>query len=125
MPKMLDVKELLKRADEIKKRHEQTVTLEIKGLGACKFKVPSKSLIDDARTYDNGAAVDEFTVAECMIAPKLNDPELLTAYGVSNSIDLVNKIFLAGEVARVATILIEKAGYTEALVKEIDDLKNE
>ncbi len=122
MPK-ITVKDLIKNKAAIKANHEKTITLNVKSMGEFDFSVPSKVLIDDALEFRNGTCSDEFIISQCSKLD-LSDKELLDSFGVKDSIALVGELFLPGEVKNIAATLLEKAGYNDKVVEEVDAIKN-
>lgn len=124
MKKVVSIKELIENKTKLEERHAQSFALEVEGVGVFEFLTPGKSLVDDAREFNEGKSFDEFIVAESMMEPNLASKELLDAYGAITKMDLVKEIFLPGELSRIAGKIVEKAGYNEKVLKEIDILKN-
>ncbi len=125
MGKIMTAKELIARKVDFEKKKEEVFSLDVENVGTFKFKIPSKSLIEDSTKFDEkSGAGDEYIISETMVEPDLSNKELLEAYGVGTKIELVQQIFLPGVVATLSRKICEKAGYEEQVIKEIDTLKN-
>lgn len=120
----INVKTLLEKKDLLEKRHTKEFFVEVKDLGVFKFRTPTTGDILDSQTYNDGENDDEFIIYTCCIEPNLKDKELLEGYGVKEPVKIIEKLFLPGESKRIATLLIEAAGYKEEIAKVIDDTKN-
>lgn len=62
-------------------------------------------------------------VAQGIMDPNLNSPEVLAAHGAITGEMVVQRIFLPGEVARIAEEIMALSGWDDQAV-ELEDLKN-
>lgn len=121
---VLTLDELLQKKDILRKRKEETFVIGVKDIGDFKFRVPDARDIDDANSYLDGEMADAYIINACAVEPIFNTEALREAYGVSTGIDVVNAIFLSGEVASISGEIVKKAGYREGLVKVVEETKN-
>lgn len=121
---VLTLDELLQKKDILRKRKDETFVVDVEGVGEFKFRVPDASDIDDANSYMDGKMADAYIINACAVEPIFNTEALREAYGVSTGIDVVNAIFLSGEVASISGEIVKKAGYREGLVKVVENTKN-
>ncbi len=121
---MLTAKELIKRKAEIENKFNKQTMIAISGLGECKFRTVTKDDMEDSFAYKDGSEADEYIVANTMVEPDLTDPELLSAYGVSNNVDLLKKLLLFGEIKSVAEVLLKESKYTDECAQVVENLKN-
>lgn len=81
-------------------------------------------------TYSQIAALREHTrdfavhtVLAGVQSPSLRNKELLAKYGVETPVDLVKKLFLAGEIEEISTEISRLAGYHRRTVELVQDVK--
>jgi len=75
-----------------------------------------------AKETDNNLFL-RLIVANAIADPQLNAPEVLAAHGAVNAEMVVQRIFLPGEVARIAEEVMSVSGWDDDAV-EIEDVKN-
>lgn len=63
------------------------------------------------------------TIANCLIEPNLNDPEVLKTTGVDEPWQAISKLFLPGEQELLETAIAECTGFTDGEV-DIEEVKN-
>lgn len=104
---LLDRKERLLQARKAPEKKE----LYVKSLnGTIVIERPSLSLCTDAAKME-GEAADAYMVYQCVKEPNLKSDELREAFGVSDPLDVVQAIFLPGEISGIAAECIVLAGY--------------
>lgn len=129
MGKRLTVTDLLKNKEqyEVKKDVTEDVYIERLDLDILVQK-PEKSLCVEtmqmSRDEKQTDQADEYMVYNIVIEPNLKDPELQKAYECKEPIEIVNKIFEAGEIAQISEIGFELNGYKKGTVSVVKDLKN-
>lgn len=121
---MLTVKELIAKKAKIEKRFNETLELNIDGLGVCKFRKITRSDVEGAEKYKFGEMSNEYLVANTMLEPDLTDSELLKAFNSNHNIDLVSKLMTYGEIRNVATKLSDFSGFDDECVQIVEKLKN-
>ena len=122
--KIISIKDLIDKKEAIGGRKLVKKIIFVKDLeGNIEIVEPTKGQIADMkdRSSDDN---NNILVAECVVKPDLKDPELLKAYGCVTSVDLVKKMFRAGTIAKIATELVDLAGFGAGSVKVIDEIKN-
>ena len=60
---------------------------------------------------DDATRADMYLVFECVVEPDLKDKSLHEAYGCADPIDIVNELFLPGEVAGIADKIMKLGGF--------------
>ncbi|MEW8957784.1 MAG: phage portal protein [Moorella sp. (in: firmicutes)] len=116
--------DLIAQAEKRKEQKKVRKQLYIKSLdGEITVEKPSRALCLDALDMGSNEG-DAYLVYECVVEPSLKNPELQAAYGCTQPLEIVDKIFEPGEVAQIAKTLVEMAGYGDGAVKVVEDLKN-
>lgn len=125
---VLNAKELINKKNIIEDKKNKTIEIEVPDLGAFKFRLPNINDYNDSEAYgksrkDNVKAND-YLLYTCCLEPDLKDPELQKAYGTKDPVDIVDKIFLFGEINTLSDILIKKAGFDKEVMNVYEKLKN-
>lgn len=124
----MDIQDLIKNAEEIKKKEEKRSGLKIliqrfKDMG---FEDPYV-ILEKSTTMQLMAAYDKkedkYLLAEAMVSPDLSNQALQKAYKVNNKIALLNKIFTTEEIDDLISHL-GKLNMTYTKTKVIENLKN-
>lgn len=122
----INAKDLLEKKGLIEDRQNQKVIVETP-LGDFTFKVPTINILTDAKTYENAHKDrdNQYCIYTCCLEPDLKDQDLQREFNKGKEpVDIVDTIFLPGEVASIANILIEKAGYESKSIKAVEGVKN-
>jgi hypothetical protein len=61
-------------------------------------------------------------VAKGVVEPDFNDPSVTSAHGVFSGDEVVQKVLLPGEIARVAELVMDLSGFNDAGVEYAGDL---
>lgn len=112
----------------------QDLVLTIKSLTDSEFKSISEQAEQpignraDRRRVQNAKETDNnlflrLIVANGIMDPNLGSPEVLAAHGAVTAEMVVQRIFLPGEVARIAEEIMTLSGWDDQAV-EVEDLKN-
>ena len=117
----LTAQELIRKRELIEKKKTQKVNIEVKDLGTFQFRIPDYLDIEDSNAADDS---DAYLIYACCEQPDLKDSDLQKEYDAQMPLDIVNKIFMPGEVSRMAGLLVQKAGYDKECVKIIEKAKN-
>jgi hypothetical protein len=120
----LTLKELVRRKEQVleSKKKKKTRDLYIKSLDAViTIEEPDAALARDAQEMDEKG--DNYIVYSCVIEPCLKSKELQEAYECVEPMDIVEKVFAAGEIPQIAIECIKLAGYIDG-VKVVEDIKN-
>ena len=127
MAKKLTLKELLAQKEQLKNKKTATVDLYIESMDAeITVKVPSASLILEAQGQgeEDPARADSYLIFNSVIEPDLKDKELQEAYGCIEPLDIVEKIFLPGEISSIAVEIMKSAGYGSNVSRVGKEVKN-
>ena len=125
----ISAKDLIKKKKLIEDKKDKQIEIEVPETGTFLFRVPNMIDYEDSEAYgknrkQSGHESNKYLIQTCCLEPKLKDSELLEAYGVKNSVDLVSKIFMVGEITSIATTLVEKAGFDKEAYKVVEKAKN-
>lgn len=128
MKEKLTAKDLLAKKDIIRERMNAKITLDTE-LGEITFRMPTREDIMDSQAYTNPSGADkssEFLIYSTILEPDLRDAELQAEFldKGEDPMNIVNKVFLAGEVVTVAMTLLNESGYSDESVKVVREVKN-
>ncbi|WLR52466.1 hypothetical protein LC040_06070 [Bacillus tianshenii] len=124
----LTLTELIKNKEKYQVKADTKEELFIERLGASiTINKPERSLCLEAFQMANddvqAEQADAYVVYNIVSEPNLKDSELHKTFGCAEPIDIVEKLFEAGEIARIAQTGLELAGYNKT-IKKVKDLKN-
>lgn len=121
----MTAKELLALKTDFIKRKDETVDIQIKDIGTWTFNVPNAADILDATVYRDehyqgqGDKLDTVLVFRQTKEPNLYDADLVKALGDVEGITdpkagdwEIETMLRPGQIRRISSILMEKAGYT-------------
>jgi len=114
MSKQLTIKELIDQKEKIAKNKMKQEALYIPSLDSeVTVQAPTTALILEAQDMgsDDPTRADVYLVYQCMVVPDLKDKELQKAYDCTEPMDIVDEIFLPGEVASIAEKIMGIAGF--------------
>jgi hypothetical protein len=118
--KRLDIAELIKKAEEIKKKKSETKELKVKSLnGSVLISKPGHTLISDSYDMGDNHEADKYIIYESVLEPNFKDKALQEAYGVEGY-DILDEIFDPGEIGELSKKIIEFAGYGNS----VEEIKN-
>lgn len=118
----LTLAELMKRKEQMlaAKKTKKTQDLYVKSLDALiTIEEPSGTLCRDANDMDAGEG-DKYMCFECIKEPNLKSQELQESFGCIEPMDIVDMIFLPGEIPQIAIACMKLAGYMGG----VDEVKN-
>lgn len=119
--------ELMARKEQMlaSKKTSKTKELYVASLdGTITITEPSREVIMEASQFEDNKG-DVYTVYQCVTEPNLKDRELQKAFECVEPMEIVEKVFSAGEITNIALKCIELAGYGQDSIKEIiKDTKN-
>lgn len=123
----ITLKELMSRKAQMlesKKVHKKK-DLYISSLdGTITITEPTREVIIEASGMEDNKG-DVYTVYQCVTEPNLKDRDLQKEFECVEPMDIVEKVFSAGEITNIALKCIELAGYGQNSVKElVTDIKN-
>lgn len=119
----ITLSELLSRKEQMleSRKTKKTKQLYVKSLdGVITVEAPTGDLARDAQDMDNG---DAYMVYSCVIEPPLKSKELQEAFECVEPMEIVEKIFEAGEIPQIAVECLRLAGYVDG-IKAVDEIKN-
>lgn len=126
--KKLTVTDLLKEKEKFQIKNDTKEELFIQRLGASiTIRKPERVLCLEAFQMVNDENLkdkaDPFIVYNTVVEPNLKDSKLHSEFGCAEPMDIVEKIFEAGEITSIAQAALELAGYKKGVGK-VADLKN-
>ncbi len=104
------IAELIGKKDEIRNKKNALYELET-SIGDIVAKLPTSSTVADAWAMSNTMEGNKFLLFNCIIDPNLKDKQLQEAYDCLEPTDIVPAIFQVGEISRIASVLMERAGF--------------
>ncbi len=122
--------DLIKRAEEVKKRDDKSFEIEIdrfKRLGIegnIKVRRPDSSVVTSFIERNHDSA---YLLGECIIEPNLSDKELMKTYKAKSKKELVKKIFSEEEITDIDNVigsLIRNNKSVSLVETVVDDIKN-
>lgn len=124
----MNAKELIKKRQLIEDNKNKEFGIEVPDLGTFIFRIPTLEDYEDAEAYSksrkNQMLANNYLVHACCVEPNLRDEELLKEFECKDPIDIIEKIFLFGQITNIADILVKKAGYDKENMKIVDKIKN-
>ena len=114
----ISVKELIAKKEAIEAKKNETVDF-VTSIGTVTVKKPTKSIV--LESIEQEKTGDAYLILNQVVEPNLKDPALQEAYGCVEPLDIVEKIFMPGEVANLARAIMRTSGYG---VDVVEDLKN-
>ena len=97
------------------KKKKKTQELYVASLdGTITIEEPSAALARDAQEMDAGEG-DVYMTYECVIDPPLKSKELQDAFGGREPMEIVEKIFDAGEIPQIGVACMRLAGYIDSV----------
>ena len=127
MAKKLTIKELIAQKEQLKNKKSRTIDLYVESLDSeITVSSPSSALILEAQDVgeQDATRADAYIIFNCMKEPNLKDSELQTAYSCLEPLDIVEKLFLPGEVAAIASEIMKLAGFGSNVSKVGKEIKN-
>ncbi len=103
----VSVQDLIKQKEAITGKKKALYDLQT-SIGTITVKLPSAAFLAEARDVTN---TNEYGIFHLTVAPDLKDKSLQDAYGCAVPTDIVNKLFLPGEVVSIGNAIMELAGY--------------
>lgn len=116
--KKLTLKDLIAKKEDIKNKKNETKQLYVESLGGTIIiQKPTRELCLEAWGMDSERG-DTYLVYECVIDPNMKDKELHSVFECVEPLEIVEKIFEAGEVTAISKEIVKFAGYVDS-VKEV------
>lgn len=114
----VSIKELIERREEIAANKKTLYDLET-SIGTITIKQPSRMLVSEAQDLETGA--DEYLILNTVVEPNLKDKSLQQTFECTVPTDIVERLFMAGEIGMIATKIIQCAGYRKDIKAEIHE----
>lgn len=116
----LTLEALIAKKDAALSRKKRTAELFVEGLGGTvTIQAPSPSLLADVFEMHD-ADGDRYLIYRSVVDPCLSDSGVMEAYGASDPMELMDKLFMPGEIARIAAECMKLAGYSAGSVTKAD-----
>ena len=120
----VSITDLIAKKDEIKAKKAAKYEIET-SIGDIIVRLPTSGIIADAWNFNSSMEGNKYVVLECTVAPDLKNAELQKAYGIGDPMDIVSALFQPGEITRIASAILDKAGYKENIrLKLASEIKN-
>ncbi|MCI7064325.1 MAG: hypothetical protein MR947_06995 [Mitsuokella jalaludinii] len=113
----VSIEDLINKKEEIQKNKKREYDLET-SIGTITVKIPTRSLVMEARKLEDDDA-DPYLLYNTIIEPNLTDPKLQKAYGCGEPTDIINALFLPGEVPALSNKVARLAGFGKDIHSEI------
>lgn len=117
--KILSIQELLEKKGVLKDRQQENFTIDVKDVGAFEFRLPTL-----AETEEMNGFSDAYMVGMLMLNPNLSESVVLESFQAQTVGEVVEQMFLPGEIRRIAERILEKAGYSDNRVQIAKEVKN-
>lgn len=118
------ISDLIGKKDSIIRGKSALYELET-SIGDIVVKLPTSKLVADAWNFSSAMEGNKYLILECTVSPDLKSKELLDAYDVLEPMDIVPSIFQIGEISRIASVLLDLAGFNGSIKRKIhNDVKN-
>ncbi len=120
------ISELIGKKEEIRAKKKNLYDLET-SLGDMTFKIPNAQLITESWDMQGTLEGNKYLIFECAVDPNLKDSELQRSFGCAEPLDIVEAIFQAGEISRIAGTLLTLANFkNEKIAHKLHrEVKNE
>ena len=119
----MTIAELIEKKEEIAAKKKLLYDIET-SVGTVTFKLPSIGQVTEAWDL-NPRDGNKSLVYQCAVEPNLKNKELQKAFGAAEPFDVVEEIFMAGEVSRIAGQLLKLAGFGVEMAATIHkEIKN-
>ena len=116
----ITLQELVRRKEQMleAKKKKKTQELYVASLdGTITIEEPSAALARDAQEMDAGEG-DVYMTYECVIDPPLKSKVLQDAFGCREPMEIVEKIFDAGEIPQIGVACKRLAGYIDSVAPD-------
>ena len=118
MSKKLTIQDLIAQKEKLLNKKLKKEVLFIKSFdGEITITAPSSSLILEAQDLgeDDPTRADVYMVYQCMVEPNLKDQKLQEAFDCVEPMDVVEEIFLPGEIASIASKIMGLGGFGDSV----------
>lgn len=124
----VSAKDLINNRKLIEERKDDQIEIEVPDVGAFLFRLPTINDYQDAqakaKNRQNEAMENKYLIYTCCVEPGLNNKELQDAYECKEPIDIVDKLFMIGEITSIAQILVDNAGFNNDYKTVVKKAKN-
>lgn len=120
---ILNAETLLKKKKIIEDIKNKKIDISIEQLGTFRFRVPKSDDFEALGGFEENQK-DLYLVYACCESPSLKDENLQKEFTVGGEpFEIVNEIFLPGQIKKITEKLLEESGYNDKSVK-IEKIKN-
>lgn len=120
----ISVQDLIAKKEAIEAKKKQTYDFET-SIGAVTATMPTLSFMTEMSNMEDSSAADQFLILSMVTAPNLKDKELQQAYDCTEPLDIVQKLFLPGEIGELTKAILKTAGFGKGIEAKIHgELKN-
>lgn len=117
----VSIAELIEQKETIAQKKAKKYDLTT-SIGIITVTIPTKSFVAEVLALENA---DEYLILNQVVEPDLKDSQLQKAYGCGEPMDIVNKLFLPGEIIMISKKILECAGYNVNIQSALhDEAKN-
>lgn len=124
----ISAKDLINKKQLIEDKKESQLEIEVPDVGTFLFRLPTINDYQDAqakaKNRPDEAMENKYLIYTCCVEPALNDKELQDEFGCKEPIDIVDKLFMIGEISNIARILVEQAGFGDDYMRVVKKAKN-
>lgn len=118
------IEELIAQKEALKGKRGQKYAFET-SVGEIICKLPDAALVAEALEMTPSFEANKHIVFNCVVDPNLRDGDLLKIYECFEPADIIAKIFLPGEITKIANKLLDLAGFKNRITAKIyDEVKN-
>lgn len=117
----ISVAELINKKESIEAAKKARYDIETSA-GTMTVKLPTRAFVLEAMGVEDS---DAYLIVNCVVEPDLKDSKLLKAYGCMEPMDIVDKIFEAGEVGVISSTIMKLIGNKRNIRSEVhEEVKN-
>lgn len=124
----VSAKDLINNRKLIEERKEAQVEIEVPEVGTFLFRLPTINDYQDglakAKNRKDEGMENKYLIYSCCVEPALTDKDLQDAYECREPIDIVDRLFMLGEITSIAQILVDKAGFNNDYKTVVKKAKN-
>ena len=119
----ISIADLIAKKEDIRRAKKAKYDIKT-SIGTLTVKKPTASLVAETNELEDGN--EEYLIINSVVEPDLKEPQLLKAYGCIEPMDIVRKLFDAGEIMALSRTIMSTAGYNAGNLesKLHEDAKN-
>lgn len=121
-------KDLINKRQLIADRKDKQVEITVPDVGTFLFRLPTLNDYQDAEAKakkrpDQGIE-NKYLIYTCCLEPNLGDKELQDAFDCKEPMDIVDELFMIGDISNIAKVLVEQAGFGKDYLDVVAKAKN-